>query len=167
MRKYVIVLAVVVLAGLFTACGVNVGGASSAPVSSAVSSQISQDSVEDNLSGLQKYLVGAAEFSGDASKMGANIIGAKSGVKYVFGHNGKNNVTAELYEFDTANLNDTAKKVISEVKDKGSFTIMDQQINAVLSDSGKYLLIYKNNSTDDENKKYDKNVAEMFKAFKK
>jgi hypothetical protein len=75
-------------------------------------------------------------------------------------------VTLELYEFDTKNLNDTAKKVISDVKSTGKFTVIGQQVNAVLSNSGKYLMIYNNSLTDDANKAYGEKIKKLFTEFK-
>lgn len=169
MKKSVLISAAVIMCLIFTSCGAgNVGVSSSASkkTTSAVSSEVSDKSADDTLGGLQTYMKKAAGLSGDATNMRADIIGAKSGVKYVYGHNGKNNVTVEFYSFDLSNLNDSAKKNIASVKKNGYFTIMDKNINAVMSDSGKYLMIYTNSSNDSENKAYDKKVLKLFKAFK-
>ena len=168
MKKSVLVSVAVVMCLIFTSCGAgNVGVSSSAKkTSSSVSSQVSDNDVDDTLGGLQTYMKKAIGLSGSATNMLANIIGAKSGVKYVYGHNGKNNITVEFYSFDPSNLNDTAKKVIASVKKNGYFTIMDKNINAAMSDSGKYMMIYTNSATDKDNKSYDENVLKFFKEFK-
>lgn len=174
MKKIWILCAAMAVGLLFSACGAgNVGGVASGSTSSqavsskaAVSSALSADSVSDDLSGLQKYLVSNAGFSGTPEKMEAEIIGAKAGVRYAFGHDGKDNVSAELYEYDPENLGDMAQKTLSEVKKDGRFTLMGQQVNAVLSESGKYLMIYKNSATDDNNKAYDAKVLALFQKFK-
>lgn len=173
MKKIWIFCAALAAAATLSACGVgNVGGAAPGSASSgqtssaAVSSALSADSVSDDLAGLQKYLASNAGFSGTPEKTEAAVIGAKSGVRYAFGHDGKNNVSAELYEYDANDLNETARKIFASVKAEGKFTLMGQQMEASLSDSGKYLMIYKNSATDDANKTYNEKVLDLFHKFK-
>lgn len=172
MKKLWLVSLAAAVALTLSACGAgDVGGTSSTKgtatqSSSAVSSQMGQDSVEDNLKGLEKYLGANASFSGTPTTMRADMIGAKQGDRYQFGYNGKNNVTAELYEYDLTSLNDTAKKVQSDVKSSGKFTVMGQQVDAVLSSSRKYLMIFKDTATDDQNKAYAETVKKLFTEFK-
>jgi hypothetical protein len=171
MKKLWIVSVAALLAVSLTACGTDLS-ASSTPSASSQTSQgesvVSADdsAVEDNLAGLQKYLTANASVAGTPEEMRSDMIGAKAGVRYKYDYNGKNNVTLELYEFDTKNLNDTAKKVISDVKSTGKLTVIGQQVNAVLSNSGKYLMIYTNSATDDTNKAYDAKIKKLFTEFK-
>lgn len=179
MKKILTVLLAVSLAAAMTACGAgNVGGSSSAsassgaasqaPSSQAVSSAPSASSYDNTLDGLEKYLTANSVVSGSPTAMQAAFIGAKSGAKYQFGLNGNNNVTVELYEFDPSSLNDTAKTVQADVKSKGSFTIMSQQVNAVLSDSGRFLVIYKDTVTNnDQNKARQQQTEKLVKEFQK
>ncbi len=180
MKKIGIVSIAAVMALLLTACGTgNVSPSSSHPSSkaSATSSQapapvvsipekVSQGSVPDSFAGLKSYLGKNLSLQGDGKSMCSDIIGAGSGVRYIYGHNGKDNVTLELYEYNPANLNSTAQKVISEVKGKGHFSLLGQQVDATLSDSGKYLMIYKDTATDSSSKAYDAEVKKMFRKFK-
>lgn len=176
MKKIWIISVAAVLALTLSACGVgDVGSVSSQSASSAASSQapvssapkVEDSSVENNLSGLQKYLEGNASVTGTAEKMQADIIGAVDGVRYKYGYSGNNNVSLELYEYDLTKLNATAQKVISDVKSSGQFTVLDQKVDAVLSDNGKYLMIYKNSSTDSGNKAYTEQIKKLFQEFKK
>lgn len=175
MKKIWAISIAAALALSLTACGAgNVTSASSAagssssqaaPVSSAAA--IDAGSVSDDLAGLQKYLVSGASVSGTAEKMRYDIIGAKSGVRYKYSAaNGKDNVTLELYEFDPSNLNSKAQEVISSVKSSGKFTLLGQQVGAVLSKNGKYLMIYKNTMSDSANASYGKNLQKLFTEFK-
>lgn len=155
-----------------TACGAgDVGGSpSSGAAASQASSQTSsvdQSALEDNLQGLEKYLAGNGVLSGDPAEMRADVIGAKSGARYQFSFNGNNNVTVELYEYDRGSLNSTAQRVIDGVKSGGQFELMDQQIPAVLSDSGKYLMIYKDTVSADGNKARAEQAKTLFRQFKK
>ncbi|WP_411675776.1 hypothetical protein [Caproicibacter sp.] len=172
MKKIWILAAAAAFMMTATACGAgDVGGASSGASSSQASSSssgptVAQSSVEDSLKGLEKYLTGNGVLSGDAAEMRSDVIGAKAGGRYQFSYNGKNNVTVELYEFDPNSVNGTAKQVLDSVKSSGQFTLMGQKITAVLSDSGKYLMIYQDTVTKDENKAYADKVTKLFKEFK-
>lgn len=167
MKKIGIFLCSVSLLMVLSACGVgNVGGApSGAPVSSAVSSAVSPDSYEDSLPGLQKYMTAAAEVSGSPETMRADLIGAKSGVRYEYGHDGNKNVTVELYEFDPSSLNGTAKKFMDEAKN-GSVTVLGQRVDSVLSANKKYMMLFRNTATDDKNKAYNEKIKKLFSDFK-
>lgn len=175
MKKILTVLLAVALAGTMAACGAgDVGGSSSGSASSqAASSQAAPSapaasSYAGTLEGLEKYLLASGVISGSPTTTQAAFIGAKSGAKYQFGLNGNNNVMVELYEFDTANPDSAAQTVLADVKSKGSFTIMDQKVNAVLSDSGKFLMIYKDSVTDkDENKARQQQTEKLVKEFQK
>nr|WP_319489566.1 hypothetical protein [uncultured Caproiciproducens sp.] len=171
MKKILILALAVVMAGSLAACGMgDVGGATSSASnasSQTVSSAVGSDNMEDNLAGLEKYLAANSAISGTSTVMKADFIGAKSGAKYVFAYNGKNNVTVELYEFDTENLSSQATSILNEVKAKNQFNLMNQDVPAVVSDSGKYIMIYKDTATSDENKKHQEEVTNLFKAFKK
>lgn len=179
MKKILILALAVVMAGTMAACGMgDVGGASSGggassssssqAASSQAASQPSQDSYSDSLDGMEKYLSASQMISGNPSEMKADFIGAVKGVKYSFGLNGSNNISVELYEFNPSSLNDAGKTVINDVKSKGNFTIMNQKVDAVLSDNGKYLMIYKDTvSNNDQNKKHRQDTESLFRSFKK
>lgn len=171
MKKILILALAVVMAGSLAACGMgDVGGtqpAASNASSQTVSSAVGSDNMEDSLAGLEKYLAANSAISGTPTKMKADFIGAKSGAKYSFGYNGKNNVTLELYEFDTGSPSSQATAVLDEVKTKSRFTIMNQTVPAVISDNGKYIMIYKDTSGSDQNKKHQEDVTKLFKEFKK
>jgi hypothetical protein len=172
MKKYWIISLAAGMAVLFSGCGVgNVGGlpgGASSQASSAVSSQVSAGSYDDSLAGLEKYLTAAAQLSGTPTSMQADVIGAKQGDRYVYGNNGgKNNVTVELYEYDPSSLNAAAQKSMAEVKSSGKLTILGQKVDAVVSGSGKYLMIFKNSATGDADKAYDKQLVQLFTDFKK
>jgi hypothetical protein len=171
MKKIWILAAAAALLMTVTACGAgDVGGVSSEASASqgeeSSTPAVSESDVEDNLAGLQAYLTGNELISGEPQEMRADIIGAISGVRYQFSYNGKNNITVELYEFDPENLNDTAQEVLDSVKANGEFTLMEQQIPAVLSENGKYLMIYKDTVTEEENQEYAEKVANLFREFK-
>ena len=100
--------------------------------------------------------------------MDASLIVAKEGRKYT-----KKNIKIELYVYDTNNLNDTANQIIESVKNNGEFVILDlPAVKAYLSDNGKYLMIYSDDSikkdnpnTEAANYKAREEVIEKFKSF--
>ncbi len=98
------------------------------------------------------------------SKVAYEVIGAKNGVKYS-ATVADSSFTLELYEFETDNLNSTAEKTINSVKNSGSFNILDTPVNAVISDNNKYLLIYGDNSDNEENIQKRNFVLEEFKTW--
>lgn len=140
--------------------------ASTSPNSSA-SSQIDEGSVDNTLQGLEKYLTGKGAIQGTSTQMDASYIGAKSGDKYKYSYEGKDNVTVELYEYDTSSLNDTANKVINSVKKDGKFTILEHDVKATISDNGKYLMIYTDTANGEKNTAHQTDAEKIFKAFKK
>ena len=113
---------------------------------------------KDSFDGLCSYMQDKGYYTDKAVKteMDASFIGAKQGIKYSI----SNNLAIELYEYDTAKLNDTAKEIVKEVKVSNSFTIIEgYPVNvAYLSDNGKYLMIY--NDTKIDKNKPDKNSNE-------
>ena len=88
-------------------------------------------------------------------------------MQYRFSYEGSNNVTVELYEYDLDNLNDEAQAVLDSVKANGTFTVIGQEVtDAYLSDSGKYLMIYKDTQTNEQNELHKQEIVEQFQGFK-
>lgn len=178
MKKVFLFAAVAALMLSFTACSANdptlntsksassTASSQSSSVSSSASSMVDASGMEDSLKGLEQYLTSNGVVQGTPQTMAAEFIGAKSGAKYKYSYEGKD-VIVELYEYDTANLNDTATKTIDSVKKSGKFTIMNREVSAAMSDSGKYLMIYTDNATADKNVAHKADSIKIFKAFKK
>ena len=167
----------VLMALSFSACAVDMSAASAVSSTSSESSEaeatpepvisVDESKYEDNLDGLADYMKKKEYISGDATEMAAAMIGAEKGVKYTGSYEGNNNITMELYEYDTANLNDTANAIIDSVKESGQFTLMGMTANATLSDSGKYLMVYTDTVTGEEHDARTAEVKEEFVNFKK
>ena len=167
----------VLMALSFSACAVDMSDASAVSSTSSESSEaeatpepvisVDESKYEDNLDGLVDYMKAKEYISGDATETLAAVIGAEKGVKYTGSYEGNNNITMELYEYNTASLNDTAKEVLEAVKKDGKFDMMGTMVDAVISDSGKYLMIYKDSATGDLHDARTEAVMKDFKAFKK
>lgn len=131
---------------------------------------------KDDLGGLATYLSAYGYINpmkpSTITEMDASLIGAKKGNKYV--EQKMNNVTVELYEFDVNKPSATADEIIGSVKTDGKFSILDlPEVNAYLSDSGKFLMIYNDSSINNENPDeksenytHREEVLEKFKGFK-
>lgn len=127
---------------------------------------------ENNLNGLEKYLkeLDYIPENVDPTEMMYNVIGAVNGSRYIFTVN-SSRVIVELYEYDPDNLNSDGKRVINEVQKSGKFYVFgsddssDTAYEATLSDNNKYLMIYNDVSTSNDNVKRKKNVENVFKSF--
>ncbi len=188
-RFFAAVLCTGLLAVSFAGCGYK-DALTTQRASEATQDQVEETTVpkpeatefDDSFDGLCSYFaelgyIAVSDGKIDTSKevtMDSSLVGAKDGKKYKNTYNGKQ-ITIELYSFDTDNLNDTAKGVIESVEKDGTFTILGlEPVTAYLSDNGKYMLIYTDNSIDKEkpdteanNYKHREEVIADFQAFYK
>lgn len=167
LRKLAALLMAAVLLIAFSACGVQgwQDGASGTGSEAESSSEAAAGDYEDSLQGLCDYFTEKGYVSGEKTDMEAQIIGAEAGVKYTFPVS-KITVNLEIYEFDPENLNEIGKETIESVKTNGYFTVLGTQVNAVLSDNGKYLLIYAEAKESDEITAQKEAVIADFKVYK-
>lgn len=134
--------------------------------SSSSQAEISQDDYADSLDGLCEYLTDSGIISGDPTEMEAQLIGAEAGKMYVHAFEG-GQVTVELYGYDSENLNDVAKSTVNSVKQNGTFTLLGTETAAILSDNGKYLMIYKDIKSEEVNVAQKERAEKLFREFKK
>lgn len=177
MKKWIAMMAAGIMAVSFAGCGAgDVGSAeymaskaaaSQAAASSSQASQSSQAEVqyENSLKGLQQYMTAKGVAEGDPIAMEAGLIGAKEGVRYRGSYEGKENITLELYRYDPSDQNEVAQKVLADVKEKGTFTIMEKQVPATLN--GDYLMVYTDTQTGDVHEKRAEEVKTIFLNFQK
>ena len=166
LKRTMIFCLTVALIVVFSGCGVQLENLSSGEEDSSEVSvvEVTDADYEDTLEGLCDYFLAAGYVSGEKIDMQAQIIGASAGVKYTFAVN-KVNVSVELYAFDLDALDAVGKETLESVKESGKFTVLGTEVNAVLSDNGKYLLIYVGEG-DDEFTAAKEKAVEAFKAFK-
>lgn len=176
MKKWMAIMAAGLMAVSFAGCGAGDVGSAEYLASKAAASQAAEASsqagqsqapgtFENSMKGLQEYMVAKGVAAGDAIPMEAGMIGAKEGVRYRVSFEGKDNVTLELYRFDSANLNEAANKVLAELKEKGTFTIMDKQVPATLN--GDYLMVYTDTQNAEIHQKRAEAVKTIFQNFQK
>ncbi len=128
---------------------------------------------KNDLDGLEKYFI-KLNYIPDKTQpteMMYKVIGAVDGDRYIFNVN-NSNVNIELYEYDPDNLNEDARRVLGEIKENGEFHVFkDKSINGdttypgVISDNGKYMMIYIDSSNSEANTEHKKLVVDTFKAF--
>ena len=157
MKKKLIVAALAAAMVLaMTACGSN----NTTPVTEVVSGSMELTELNKNgLDGLCNYLEGNGIVGGTALDMKADIIGAKEGKKFAFKYN-DSAVIVELYQFDLDNLDEVGKETLDSVRNNGTFKVLDKDVEAQLSSSGKYMMIYTDTKDDDAN------IAQKQKAEK-
>lgn len=124
-----------------------------------------ESDVEDSLDGLSEYLEGNYSVAGAKTIMSFDVIGAVNGYKYAFTYNSKN-VSVEIYEFDLNDLNEEASACLESVKKDGKFQVLDKEVNAIISKSGKYIMIYTDEATEEPNKELKEKTEELFLNFK-
>lgn len=150
-------------------CGIQASkaAASQAAASSSQPAQSSQAEVkyENSLKGLQQYMTAKGVAEGEPISMEAGLIGAKEGVRYRGSFEGKDNITLELYRYDPSDQNEAAQKVLADVKEKGTFTIMEKQVPATLN--GDYLMVYSDTQTGEVHEKRADEVKQIFLNFQK
>ena len=169
MKKRWIAAAAAALVCVSSLCGCGegvvdlTGSSSQSAVSEEPSSAVPETDVQDSLLGLEEFMIAQGYVSGTPSEMNGALIGANElGHRYVSG-----TITAEFYEYDLENLNETAETVRASVEANGTFEIVGQTVsNVYLSDSGKYLMIYTNANTDETNTALTQAAIAAFKSFK-
>lgn len=136
---------------------------------------------DNNLDGLEKYFVdmGYIPEKSKPTEMMYGVIGAIDGDRYNFIVN-STAIYLELYEYNPDDLKNEksenykeGNRVINEVKNEGKFYVFDNNggdnvaYEATLSDNGKYLMIYTDNSTDAGNVQRKADIKKALKEFHK
>lgn len=113
---------------------------------------IEKDATVTEMSPTEQKIVNGEKKGEKGEYGGYLIIGAEEGYRfsYAAGEKKDNNINLELYRFGKAN--DTSKKVIADIKSKGSFTIEGEKtpIDAVVSKDEKFLMIFQDSNSDKE-----------------
>ena len=138
-------------------------------------SDVKQSDFKNDLEGLENYFIKLKYIpeKTEPTEMLYKVIGAKDGDRYIFNVNGTN-VAIELYEYDTDNLNEDAQRVLDEIKETGKFHVFkdksidgDNTYPAIISDNGKYMMIYNDPSKETQNITQKNTVEAAFKSFYK
>lgn len=166
MKKFKKILFVLLAALLVLSLGACAAPGTAAPELS-VSSEApnpSASSYEDNLEGLIQYMRDSELITGDGITMSADFIGAVAGQKFTFKYL-EATMSCELYEFDPENLGPKGEPVMESIKKDGTFTVLDKQVAASLSDSGKFVMVFVSSSNDEAHLPFIDKVNEKFSSF--
>lgn len=98
------------------------------------------------------------------SEVAAEMIGAISGVRYA-AISGPSTFNIELYEYDPTHMNDNASGVIGSIESTGSFIVLGRNVPAVISNNGKYMMVYTDTSTEQANLDHRAQVEEVLKSW--
>lgn len=178
MKKIVSLILVSILsASIFAGCGledplsVNNGQSPTTADSTVANETEPQKPVKENY---EKSYEGLVEYFKDleyidteeksVTKMSADLIGAKQGNRYA-----KDTAKVELYEFGGKD-NDKAADIKRAVEKNGKFELYNREVEAYLSDNGKYLMIYTDTAigegdTTSDAYKTKKAAIKTFKSF--
>lgn len=175
MKKTILVVFSLILAVTLSGCMGSKGPSlENVEIASAPDASTIKDSeYKNNLEELEKYLValGYIPEKTQPSKMLYTVIGAKDGDRYNFNVN-NNSVYVEIYEYDTENINDDAKRVLSEIKKDGKFYVFADRsikdnvaVEAYLSYNSKYVVVYNGNTGSDELSKRKDDFIKAVREF--
>ncbi|WP_099205118.1 hypothetical protein [Scatolibacter rhodanostii] len=126
--------------------------------------KISDTDFKDDMAGLCEYLEKTYSVADEKAQMSYDVIEAKDGYRYLFRYN-KSTVQIEVYEFDLENLTEEAKTNLENVKANGKLKVIEKEVDAVLSNSGKYVMIYQDQSKEEANAVQKERVIDLFKTF--
>ena len=141
-----------------------VSGAESGTQAEPTVEEVPYTEFDDSLDGLCDFLTANKAVAEEPTEMAYETIGAAGGYRYRFILN-NSTVQVEVYSFDLDNLGNQAQTVLDSVREKGSFTMLDNEVPATLNSDGKYLLIYTDTSTDATNVAQKERVTELFTSF--
>ena len=177
MKKIIAALAAALMISVFTTGCFGMGQKTAVATGDEALSQEAAD-YENNFEGLCNYLasfgyINPVSDNEDVTyvSMDYELVGADKGRKFT--EQTKKKATIEIYEFNTDKKNATADEVIKSVKNDGVFKIYDlPEVKALLSDNGKYMMIYTDKSINEENTESDEyklrdEIVTKFKEFHK
>lgn len=163
MKKLLVILLAAAMIFALTACG-----GTSYSVRNATSDEeaeaIKAADYKKDFDGLEQYLLDKGYiytkmYSGDNDEKGVtlktdvlyDVIGAANGVRYYFTDN---KTFIEIYDFTGKQNDATAKKILEDIKDDGKFKVIDNldELTAVVSKSGNYVIAYNANNKFDYEK---------------
>ncbi len=182
MNKFLsIIAAAAVAAVLFAGCTGDAGtssGTTSAAGSdtSSAGETIAGDGTKSasgydkTFDGFVSYMTDNGFVSGDGEELTAAAIGASAGKRFTISTPVSKH-TVELYEFEDQ-TSDAAAKTIADARNDGSFHLFDSTENvtkytlAVVTDDGRFLMLYTDSSESDGTNEQKEKAAEAVRNFK-
>ncbi len=158
MKKIFAILLIIAIAVSLTACmGTTSNTASTQATEKVKAEDVDIKNYEKNFSGMLSYLYDLELITGDKVETQADIVGAKKGVRY----NVDKMNFVEFYAVNTDATPDEAVKMFDSIADGGTYNPLGlQDMKGVVSGSGKYVMLYKADSSFDYSK-----IEKEFKKF--
>lgn len=171
MKKFLAFILVAVLAVSLCACASTATTTKIQDVTDPTSTEgIEYTNYEDSLEGLCEYFAdlgyayafpeSTEDEMTDPVVMSADMIGADKGYKFTYNYGGETTVL-ELYSYS-----DTDSDFYKQAKSEGKITVTEEldegTVDVILSDNGKYLMIYNDPA---ENAERETAITEAFKGF--
>lgn len=158
MKRLVAILLTLLMVVSLAACG---GASTQNPTTATEKVDVKDvkiDNYKKTFSGMQKYLLDLKLISGDNKiETQADLIGAKKGVRY----NVDKTNFVEFYAFDIQATPDEAVKVYDCIANDKEYNVLGlEDLEGVVSKSGKYIMLYPASSTYDYSK-----IEKEFKKF--
>ena len=176
-------IALLLCIGMFAAVAVGCGQQKQEVATGDEAKSLNAADYEDTYAGLCNYLSAYGYINPlednkglTYTVMNSDLIGAKQGRRFNCKHTENKSATVEIYEYDLEGLkaspDEAATTVLESVKKTGTFTnlIGGTVKDVYMSDNGKYMLIYNDDSIKDDTKEDDKNFVarkELVEKFKK
>ena len=164
LKKILAVVLVLVMAMSLTGCMTTKTASSTELKVSDTEQNPDMSAYTNDFDGIVAYLKACEVIAGEGSDMSADFIGAVKGQKFFFTYSGAK-ATCEIYEYDLDNLTAEAQAILDSVKTNGYFVSLDTEIKASVSASGKFLMIYVNDSDDDAQVKMSARLTDKFSNF--
>lgn len=157
MKKIFAILLIVAIAISLTACMGTGADTGSTKATEIKVEDVDIKNYEKTFDGMQQYLKDLKLISGDKIELQADLIGAKKGVRYIAD---KTNFV-EFYAFDLDNMTEEGQKMYDAISKGESYDPLGlQELKGAVSKSGKYMMLYKADSTFDYSK-----IEKEFKKF--
>lgn len=138
--------------------------------SSTDTQSVSADSYDKTFDGFVQYMTDGGYIKGDGTDLTASAIGAKQGKRYTIS-SGTSKCYVELYEYEDQ-TSELAQKTIANARADHSFHLFDstesatQFTYAVVTEDGKFLMLYTDNTTGDAISENKENAGNAVAAFK-
>ena len=161
------ILAMVLSAALFTGCNDITNNTSTD--TETVSDESSEKSGNAGFEKFAAYMEESGYIKGKGLELTASVIGADYGERYTIS-SGSSKIYVELYEYkDTSSK--LALKVLSEAQSSGTFSLYNdlstENTAAAVTPDGKYLMLYTDSSTGENNVQTKNDAVEAVKNYGK
>ncbi|MDO4730624.1 MAG: hypothetical protein Q4B14_00620 [Clostridia bacterium] len=95
----------------------------------------------------------------------ADVVGANVGYRFTSNACASGPFNLELYYYDPQNPLGNSQEFINKIKESGHFTLLDNDIQSVVSNNGKYMMVYSSTSTKPEDLEKKQEIYDVLINF--